>query len=214
MKTEKAILDLDQLAVDIGVPYKVSELPNGVKRYATQWSVSYLVLAAAEIEKRTRGYTEMNVCGGGPHWLLALAVCTAFPRLKAYVITGLPVEARFEPLEMGEPTPAGGITFRRERREKRVYVEFQADDPDKPPLYGPHNYDRNLLPFVIVPEVEEEDSLYLKCQGEFSVIMNIISAYCGKCQSIHVAGTGADGYICIYTRNDKYSLGGESPIIE
>lgn len=214
MKTEKAILDLDQLAVDIGVPYTISELPNGVKRYATQWDVSHLPLAAAEIEKRTRDYMEMNVCGGGPHWLLALAVCTAFPRLKAYVLLGLPGEARFEQLGMGEPTPAGGITFRQKRIGKRVYVEFQSDDPDKPPLYGPHNYDRALLPYVTVPETTAEDSLYLKCQGEFSVIMNIISAYCGKCQSIHVAGTGADGYVCVYSRNDEHSLGCESPFIK
>lgn len=202
MENARSVLDLDKLAIDIGVPYSVIPSPDGGKRYDTGWDVVHMVKAVDEIKKLVNEYEEMDVCGGGPHWLLAAAVCAAYPRLKAYVIPGLPVRAEFESLGYGEASPEGGIEFKKTVAGNKVFIEFRADDPDKPPIYGPHNYDRSLLPKVTVPNVKENDDLYLKGQGEFSIIMNIVNMYCGKCKSINVAGTGVNGYVCVYSADD------------
>lgn len=205
--SDKVLLNIDQIAIDIGVPYEENVLADGAKRYATQWDIPHMITAvgiAGQVAKQGR---PVAACGGGSHWLLAAMTAAVHPLLEVYTILGLGLESEIYDLPMGEPTPEGGIRFNTRNQGESFCVDFESDDPDKPPLYGPHNYDRTLLPRVVVPAVRPEQDLYIKGTGEFSLIMTIIKAYCGKCRSINVAGAGVDGYVCAAVYGGDKKLG-------
>lgn len=211
MAEDRLLLNIDQMAIDIGVPYEEDVSPDGIKRYKTEWTVAHMVKAVGLARPLADEGKPIDFCGGAPHWVLAAMTGAAYPRLEAYTILGLDLSAELIPLPMGEVNPEGGISFTKRVEDDNVYIDFESDDPSKPPLYGPHNYDRSLLPKVVVPEIEDSQHLFIRGIGEYSIIMTIIKAYCRKCKSINVAGVGADGYVCAVAYSDDRKIGDITP---
>lgn len=192
--------DLDALAVQLNVECVETASPvdgSVTRRY--MWKHEELPAACAAARAAAREGEELCFKGGAMSWLLGAVIAQLLPVLTAFEMDGekKPVYA----LPMGGYSPEGGATFEVEERGGNTYIAYQCDDPSKPSVSGPHNYDLDKLGQVVLPELSPETKLYLKPQSYFYILAVFLKSWGGRCESIWIWDDMAQVYVCAYSQD-------------
>ena len=116
--------------------------------------------------------------------------CVAYPEQAMYAIPAIDKEFPVYYLPMGKENPNGDIKFSVRTEGDHTYIEYQADDPTKPAVNGPHNYDIEKLPMETIPEVPADSHVYITGNGQFPLKASLAYSYCGRCKSINMRPQG------------------------
>lgn len=210
---EKIYYNIDQMGIDTGLPKETVDTPFGTMEKVV-WNGEGARAVCEEI-KRSIDPDEapIGLSGSAPMWVMTAAVEAIFPAKIHFHPGGGPapkagsapkaapegahaapppqITLELHNLSFGEYVPEGDCEFVLTREGKRVFIDFIADKPDKPQLYGGghHSYNPDLLPLVKCPAVEPDDDVFLSGAGSFNIIESIATAYFGKCRSIWVPAT-------------------------
>ena len=209
MKT--AIIDIDAIAEGMGLETKMvvrPVMPDAPPVQAYDWQPCHLEEGLRRARVLAYGAEQVELQKVGNRWVLPAMACAMWPLPICFSMPGMGTPPlRIPELPMGEPSEMGGIRFIVERRGACVFIDYLADDPEKPPVFGPHNYDIQRLPAVVTPQVQPEDEVFFGGNGQFPVLMAIARAYCGKCRSISVLSQTEPRYVCIWSQSRNRRVG-------
>lgn len=107
------------------------------------------------------------ITGVGNEAVIGAMACVAYPEQAMYAIPAIDKEFPVYYLPMGKENPNGDIKFSVRTEGDHTYIEYQADDPTKPAVNGPHNYDIEKLPMETIPEVPADSHVYITGNGQF-----------------------------------------------
>lgn len=213
MKT--AVVDIDAVAAELGLStvWVIRPImPDAPPVEVYDWQPSDLPPGLEKVRALAADADTVHIAKVGNRWVLPAAACAVWPAAAAFVPPFPGAEPYPLPdLSMGDPAEAGGIRFSVERQGTLVTVDYLADDPERPPVFGPHNYDIARLPQVVVPSVEPEDEVFFGGNGQFPVLMAIARAYCGKCRSLSVLSQTSPDYVCIWSEGGSKRVGDVTP---
>lgn len=136
--------------------------------------------------------------------------CLAYPEEAMFAIPAAEKEFPVCYLEMTNENRGGDIKWTVTEDGDKVYLNFQADDPNKPPVMGPHNYDIEKMPLETVPVIPEGKHVYLTGNGQFPLKATIAYSFCGRCKSIHMKPQGDELFTCIWTDCPELAVGDQT----
>lgn len=203
---EYRIFNLEEKSRLLGIKRRELVLPNGAKRDVPDWKPADMPALFDLAVQAAAPHQPIALTGGGAPWLLATAVCGLGSTFQAFLGrdgAALPVS----PCPMGPENPEGGIAFFLKRTGNNVEIAFDSDDPSKPATEGPHNYHLSRLPAVYVPEVVQQEDVFLSAAGAFPVMSAVFAAYVGNCRSLMVADRALDGYVCVWSQPGHRKIG-------
>lgn len=129
--------------------------------------------------------------------VIGAMACVAYPEQAMYAIPAIDKEFPVYYLPMGKENPNGDIKFSVRTEGDHTYIEYQADDPTKPAVNGPHNYDIEKLPMETIPEVPADSHVYITGNGQFPLKASLAYSYCGRCKSINMRPQGEQLFTCV-----------------
>ncbi len=209
------VFDIDALGAQLGGRSVEVQGPGGHSMIQIIWTPALTEELRLWIKKEIAGDYSGEIChrGSAPMWVMAAALEAMYPASVTFTPPVAGVELKLHNLAQGEINPAGEVEFDVTRRGKTVYINYKADDPDKPQIYGGghHSYNPELIPLVKAPVVAEEEHVCLSGNSAYNVTMSIASAYFSGCRSLSVMGAGpgggADGYVCAVSHCAEKKLG-------
>ena len=137
------------------------------------------------------------ITGVGNEAVIGAMACVAYPEEAIYSIPAIGKDFKVLRLPMGKDNPKGDIKFTVREEGDHVYIDYMADDPSKPAVNGPHNYDIEKLPDEVIPEVSPDKHVYIKGNGQFPLKASLAYSYCGRCKSINMIPQDDELYTCV-----------------
>ncbi len=150
------------------------------------------------------------ITGVGNEAVIGAMACVAYPEDAVYSIPAIGKDFKVCYLPMGKENPNGDIKFAPRVDGDHVQVEDMADDPSKPAVNGPHNYDIDKLPLETIPEVSPDQHVYISGNGQFPLKASLAYSYCGRCKSINMKPQGDELYTCIASFCDERKVGDQT----
>lgn len=150
------------------------------------------------------------ITGVGNEAVIGAMACVAYPEQAMYAIPALNLEFPVYRLPMGKDNPKGDIKFSTRIEGDNVYIEYQADDPNKPATNGPHNYDIDKLPLETIPEVPADKHVYITGNGQFPLKASLAYSFCDRCKSINMKPQGDKLYTCVASFCEERKVGDQT----
>lgn len=211
LQNDKNSLDINALGETVGAQAEEFSGPDGriMKRHS--WSVENLFEGLKQVQPLADEGKPVMLSGGAPTWVMgAIAGRLSNCSLSFFIPeTGeLPIPR----LPMGDQKQEGDIRFDVKTDGDRLFVDFMADDPNKPPTDGPHNYDLDKLKYVAVPRAKDNQHVFLRGAGRFMVAIAIALAYWDNCKSISMIFGPEPAYTCVASFCAEKAIGDKEPV--
>ena len=174
------------------------------------WNAKYLRNAVIYASGKVKKGAMHVITGVGNEAVIGAMACVAYPEQAMYAIPAIGKEFPVYYLPMGKDNPKGDIQFSVWEEGDNVYIEYQADDPNKPAVNGPHNYDIEKLPLETIPEVAPDKHVYFTGNGQFPLKASLAYSYCGRCKSINMRPQGDELYTCVASFCDERKVGDQT----
>ena len=150
------------------------------------------------------------ITGAGNEAVVGAMACVAYPEQAMFAIPALKKEFPVCYLDMGKENKGGDIQWTVTEEGDHVYINFQADDPNKPAVNGPHNYDIEKMPLEVIPQVSPDKHVYLTGNGQFPLKATLAYSFCGRCKSINMKPQGDELFTCIWTSGPERRVGDQT----
>ena len=137
------------------------------------------------------------ITGVGNEAVIGAMACVAWPEQAMYSIPAIGKDFPVLTLPMNNDNSRGQIKWNVREEGDNVYIDYQADDPSKPAVNGPHNYDIDKLDLESIPEVAPDKHVYFTGNGQFPLKASIAYSFCGKVKSINMKPQGDELYTCV-----------------
>lgn len=201
----KIYIDIEKLGESLGVPRIEMKNPSGKSiGLRQQWSKETLIRAVENLKRFSGSGLPVVFSGMCPSWVIS-AFAFAIGPCDFYLAS--PKDGTENPvpvLKTGEFNPAGDVTFKVERKEDKVYVQFQCG-PDE---NNAHSYDESKVPFVVLPEIPANKHILLYGVGVSSAVLSMALGYAQtKCKSISIMFSAEKGFTCVMTNCDEIAVG-------
>lgn len=180
-----------------GGPGEAPGGPGGPPHGNDHWNATYLRNAAIYASGKVKKGAMHVITGVGNEAVIGAMACVAYPEQAMYSIPAIGKDFPVYYLPMGKDNPNGDIKFSVRTVGDHTYIEYQADDPTKPAVNGPHNYDTEKLPMETIPEVPADSHVYITGNGQFPLKASLAYSYCDRCKSINMRPQGDKLFTCV-----------------
>lgn len=94
---------------------------------------------------------------------------------------------------------------------ENVYLNLNSDDPnaDMSKFAGPHTFNPDDLPKVLIPELPKGKNIFFHAKGMFCVMVRVAMSYADDCKSLSIAAHD-DDYTCAISNGAELQVGDET----
>lgn len=184
--------------------------PGGPPQANDHWNATYLRNAVIYASGKVKKGAMHVITGVGNEAVIGAMACVAYPEQAMYSIPAIGKDFPVYYLPMGKDNPKGDIKFSVRTEGDHTYIEYQADDPTKPAVNGPHNYDIEKLPLETIPEVPADSHVYITGNGQFPLKASLAYSYCDRCKSINMRPQGDELFTCIASFCSERKVGDQT----
>ena len=206
------IYDIDEIGL-----YLTKQSGNNTQDFQqVVWTPELVEMLTREIKTTLPTDTDSIIAhrGTAPLWVMASAIYAMYPYSNIFLPPVEGVQLKIHNLSQGEWNPKAEATFDITEKGDILYIDYRADDPNKPQLYGGghHSYNPDLIPLIQAPVSGSNKHVCLSGNSSYNVTMSIATAYFSNCKSLSIKGKQPngvvdEGYICCVTHSSDRKIG-------
>lgn len=209
--------DIDGLGEKLNVQTRDVVIPTGAVIKQPNWTKENFMDGLKALDALNDSTVTYSVTNNHDPWLLvgfSYALKEKFGKAPHYQYPAPPTpqlagwDIDLSPLKKGQQENNYHVVFEIIEDGDKLYINMNSDDPnaDMSKFSGPHTFNPDELPLVLIPELPKGKHIFYHAKGMFCVMVRVAMSYADECLSLSIAAHD-DDYTCCVSHCEEIAVG-------